>query len=171
MFGFGADKAAVMIGCSKEEAQALIDTANESNPSMPEFKRAVWDDYKAHGGVSHSLYGREFRYPDILLPEHGKSKWLLYRAQRQAFNAKIQGTAADILKLLQLWTYKNVLPQFPGSFQIASVHDESLYLVPAQYASDFCSIVTAHYKNNAGYLPFVFVDGDCNQGNSWYDLK
>lgn len=170
MFGFGADKAASMMGVSKAQAQEMIDTADRSNPSFPAFREAMWNEYKNNNGVAYNLYGGRYEYPDILLPEKGRDKWKLYRAQRQAFNAKVQGTAAEILKLLQLYCWNNICPQY-GAVQIASVHDETLYTVPEENADAFCADVTKHYKNNPGYMPVVYIDGECNKGRNWYELK
>lgn len=185
IFGFGPAKAAVMIGVSIERAKELIAQANETNPSFLEFREYVWNLYRQHGGIAHTLFGRRLVYPEICLEKSnkeqklfggriivsaGEASWRRARAERQAFNATIQGSNADLMKILGL---ELLLPMWNlGARMAAQVHDEMIFYVPKRNAEAAMELVRNVITRPAGdLLPGVPVYGDVRIADNWFDAK
>lgn len=167
MFGFGAAKAGVMIGCSKEQAQAYIDTANASAPSLLLFKQTVWEAFKANKGVGHTWFGRRLCYPDICLEGNRKpNSGLRARAERQSFNATIQGSAADLLKVIQLFCLPHI--HILGARFLGAVHDELLFECPEDRALEVAHILNTTFAG--AFLPFMPCEGDARIGMTWAEV-
>lgn len=167
MFGFGNKKAGKMIGVPESEAKRLVDQANEMNPSFAAFRDGVWQEFIDNDGVGHTLYGKRLVYPDICLKPGRKNNERIARAKRQAFNAKIQGTAADILKILSFpavtiaWRYEYA--------HIAPVHDELLFMgMDEVYGRELCTALNSVFSMSL--LPGVPVEGAAKIGSSWFDV-
>ena len=79
-------------------------------------------------GFVRTLAGRKRRVPEI-----NSGNWSIRsHAERQAFNALIQGSAADIVKYAQILIAK----KYPELIHILQVHDEILYEAPKKYAKE-----------------------------------
>lgn len=189
MFGFGAGKAARMMTrdtgelVTKEDAKQLIAEKNENCPSLPLFKQVVWDEFIDGQGIGHTYFGRRLVYPEITLRPVAQTqkvgngtihvpanqvKERLARAKRQAFNAKIQGTAADVIKMLAnksmplAWSY--------GGRLSLQVHDELLFLIPYDSAEPFIKELNVQfYYPPDTLLPGVMVMGTAEKGTNWRD--
>ncbi|RMH43009.1 MAG: hypothetical protein D6694_07390 [Gammaproteobacteria bacterium] len=200
MFGFGAAKASTMMGVSEEDARAIIATANESNPSFNEFQQWVWQSAIDNGGWGFTAFNRPNYYPDICLKPSSRTHEAIARAKRQCFNARIQGTAADINKLIHLDVntselcatnvldklegseYKHlrnmmlvlngspIVPAFDG-INVGTVHDELLFYVDDYNAEPLAAALTLHYRNNWSYMQFCPIDGTANYGDNWSVIK
>lgn len=128
-YGVGPDKIARSIGCTKQEARDLLDRFSERFPSINSYKfkvlvstRKLGDKEKPVPYVT-TIMGRR-RY----LPEMNSSdKYDRAGAERQAFNTKIQGSAADIIKLAMVRAHA-LIPE--GAKLILTVHDELVTLTP-----------------------------------------
>lgn len=85
------------LGISKEEAQAFIDKYFATFPGVLRFKDSAGKILRANGYVT-TLAGRRRRFPDYRYALDWEQKNLLSRMERQAGNAIIQGSAADVIK-------------------------------------------------------------------------
>lgn len=185
IFGFGPKRASMMIGCTLEEAKALIAKANETNPSFEEYRLSVLDEFRQGNGVGHTLFGRRLFYPEIMLEKRNIRQELMggriivdkgevgerrSRAERQAFNAKIQGTAADILKVMGL---EMVYPLWNLGVRFGGViHDECIMYCPRENADAAKSIIIKTFNRPANtILPAVPVSGEVKTGESWAEAK
>jgi DNA polymerase-1 len=110
-------------GFSIAEAKELIRLYNERFPTVKEFTTSVIVEARSKGFTT-TLQGRRRYFPDIHAPKMNERK----AAERQAMNAPIQGTAADMLKLAML-SSKRVL-QGTGTRMLLNVHDEILFEMP-----------------------------------------
>ena len=121
-YGVGPDKIARQIGCSIQEARDLLTNFSDRFPSVGNYKQLVIGVAKKLGYVS-TLYKRRRYLPDI------RSNNIALRAssERQAFNTRIQGSAADVIKLAMVRAYER-LPK--DSKLILTVHDELVTLAP-----------------------------------------
>jgi len=128
-YGVGPDKISRQIGCTKQEARDLLDRFSERFPSISQYKNRVLVSTKKLGDKEKpvpyvtTMLGRRRYLPEMNSADKGERAG----AERQAFNTKIQGTAADIIKMAMVRAHK-LLPQ--GSKLILTVHDELVTLVP-----------------------------------------
>jgi DNA polymerase I-like protein with 3'-5' exonuclease and polymerase domains len=124
-YGVGPDKVAASIGCSVAEARELLDSFVAKFPAVARYKKHVVTESRRRGPVPYALtYMNRRRY----LPELRSSLvWERSRAERQAFNTVIQGSAADLIKLAMIRAHK-LIPE--GSSLILTIHDELVTISP-----------------------------------------
>ena len=121
-YGVGPDKIAKQIGCSTKEAKDLLTNFADKFPAVGDYKQLVIGVTKKYGYVS-TIFKRRRYLPDIT----SRNMALRSSAERQAFNTRIQGSAADIIKLAMIRAYDR-LPK--ESKLILTVHDELVTLTP-----------------------------------------
>jgi len=121
-YGVGPDKISSQIGCTVQEAKALLNAFADKFPSISKYKQTVVGVSRKKGYVT-TIMGRRRYLPDI------NSRVIKFRAssERQAFNTRIQGSAADIIKLAMIRAFKR-LPK--EAKLILTVHDELVTLTP-----------------------------------------
>ncbi|MBS1729061.1 MAG: DNA polymerase I [Armatimonadetes bacterium] len=107
-------------GFSRAEAKELINLYNERFPTVKGFTQSVIDEARSKGFTT-TLTGRRRYFPDIHAAKFNERQY----AERQAMNAPIQGTAADMLKLAML----HVRAKLEGSStrMLLNVHDELVF--------------------------------------------
>lgn len=121
-YGVGPDKIARQIGCSTTEARKLLTDFEDKFPAVNKYKALVIGVAKNLGYVSTILKRRRY-LPEIKSANIG----LRASAERQAFNTRIQGSAADIIKLAMIRAYEQIPKE---SKLILTVHDELVTLAP-----------------------------------------
>jgi DNA polymerase I-like protein with 3'-5' exonuclease and polymerase domains len=121
-YGVGPDKIAKSIGCTVTEARKLLTDFGAKFPAVNEYRQLVIGVARNLGYVTTILKRRRY-LPDI------NSKVVAFRAssERQAFNTRIQGSAADIIKLAMVRAHER-LPK--EAKLILTVHDELVALTP-----------------------------------------
>jgi DNA polymerase-1 len=77
-------------------------------------------------GFVTSLYGRRRYFPSI----NDRNFAVRTRAEREAINMPIQGTASDIVKIAMLSTYKALKDAGLKTMMIMQIHDELLFEAP-----------------------------------------
>jgi DNA polymerase-1 len=118
VFGAGPDTVADMSGVSLKEAKRFMEIHERAFPEIYSFRERVLAACRS--SVDHStrtLLGRKRRVADIVSRVDG----FRHRAERQAFNAKIQGSNGDLNKLAMIRAHER-LPE--GAKLILTVHDE-----------------------------------------------
>jgi len=135
-YGVGPDKIASQIGCSKTEAKDLLDRFANQFSSIAKYRAKVIGSTRAGKPVPYvkTLTGRRRYLPEIMSRDNG----FRAGAERQAFNTKIQGSAADIIKIAMVRAHK-MLP--PEAKIILTVHDEMVLTTPADMAESTAEIL------------------------------
>jgi DNA polymerase I-like protein with 3'-5' exonuclease and polymerase domains len=130
-YGVGPDKIATSIGCSVKEAKDLLTRFEKEFSSIAKYKAKVVRQARNNTPVPYveTIFGRRRYIPDLLSKEQG----LLARAERQAFNTMIQGSAADIMKLALVRAHSCFIDE-PSVDVILTVHDELVTICPEEYA-------------------------------------
>jgi len=130
-YGVGPDKIAASIGCTKTEAKDLLDRFAKEFPAISAYRSKVISATRAGKPVPYvkTLTGRRRYLPEIMSRDNG----FRAGAERQAFNTKIQGSAADIIKIamVRAWT---MIPK--EAKIILTVHDELVLTAPAELAEE-----------------------------------
>jgi DNA polymerase I-like protein with 3'-5' exonuclease and polymerase domains len=121
-YGVGPEKISNQIGCSLQDAKKLLNDFADKFPSVSMYRQTVVSVARKKGYVT-TLMNRRRYLPDI------DSRVMKFRAsaERQAFNTRIQGTAADIIKLAMIRAH-DALPK--EAKLILTVHDELVTLTP-----------------------------------------
>jgi DNA polymerase I len=144
-------------GFSIAEAKDLIRLYNERFPTVKEFTTSVVVDARSKGFTT-TLRGRRRYFPDI----HASKLQERKSAERQAMNAPIQGTAADMMKLAMLECQKVL--KGANTRMLLNVHDEIVFEMPPKDEGLVPSLRAA--MENA--LPLkVPVEVDAKVGEDW----
>lgn len=132
-YGVGPDKIATSIGCTVSEAKDLLKNFEQKFSSIAKYKARVVMLAKERRPIPYveTLFGRRRYIPDLLSKDVG----LLARAERQAFNTVIQGSAADIMKLALVRAHAS-FKQEPDINLILTVHDELVTITPEDRAEE-----------------------------------
>lgn len=83
---------ALQLDCPEDVAQAHADAYAKAFPGIPAMQRWAATYARKHGGV-HTMAGRFRALPDI----HDERHWVVAKAERQAINTIIQGSAAEVV--------------------------------------------------------------------------
>lgn len=127
-YGVGPDKIASQIGCKLNEAKKLLNDFSAKFTSVDRYRQLVVGSTRQRGYVT-TILGRKRYLPEI------NSKIFKDKsgAERQAFNTRIQGSAADIIKLAMVRAY-DMIPK--ESRLILTIHDEIVTLAPDHLAEE-----------------------------------
>ena len=121
IYGISAFGLANNLRIPREDAKRFIDTYFERFPGIREYMDTTIAFAKAHGYVE-TLFGRRIHIPDIT--SRGPH---VAAAQRQAINAPIQGSAADIIRRAMI-RVPAAIEGLPARM-LLQVHDELLFEV------------------------------------------
>ena len=121
-YGVGPDKIAAQIGCTVTQAKSLLQDFSSKFKAVDKYRILVVGSTRQRGYVT-TLLGRRRYLPEINSKNFGEKAG----AERQAFNTRIQGSAADIIKLAMVRAY-DMLPK--ESKLLLTVHDELVTLTP-----------------------------------------
>lgn len=162
LYGISAFGLADRLHISQAEARALIENYNQSFPKIRQFMNQLMEDARANGYVE-TLLGRRRYIRDI-----DSSNGLLRKAaERNAINAPIQGTAADLIKIAMINIHREFKKRNLKSKMILQVHDELVFEVYKDEMSEVQDIVK-NLMENAMHIE-VNLEVSMNFGNSWYE--
>jgi len=130
-YGVGPDKIAAQIGCSITDAKELLYNFSKKFASIERYRRTVISSSRNQTPVPYvtTLLKRRRYLPDL----RSKELWKRARAERQAFNTVIQGSAADIIKVAMVRAY-DMIPK--EASLILTVHDELVTVAPENIAEE-----------------------------------
>jgi DNA polymerase I-like protein with 3'-5' exonuclease and polymerase domains len=137
-YGVGPDKIAASIGCTVKEAKDLLNRFEERFSSIGKYKAKVIRDAKEAGKVPfvETMFGRRRYIPEL----NSKDFSFLGRAERQAFNTMIQGSAADLMKLALVRAHSCFINE-PDVNVILTVHDELVTITPENKAEQVAEAI------------------------------
>ncbi|MGW1419246.1 DNA polymerase I [Bradyrhizobium manausense] len=164
IYGISAFGLANQLGIAREEASAYIKKYFERFPGIRAYMDETRDFCRSHGYVT-TLFGRKCHYPDI------KASNASVRAfnERAAINARLQGTAADIIRRA-MTRVEDALAQKKLSAQmLLQVHDELIFEVPDAEVEATLPVVQ-HVMQDAPFpavLLSVPLHVDARAANNW----
>jgi DNA polymerase-1 len=137
-YGVGPDKIAASIGCTLQEAKDLLNRFEEKFSSIAKYKAKVVRDAKQIDPVPYveTMFGRRRYIPELKAKEYGP----LGRAERQAFNTMIQGSAADLMKLALVRAHSCFIGEKDVNV-ILTVHDELVTIAPEDKAEEVAEAI------------------------------
>ncbi len=124
IYGVSAFGLAEQTGLSRSEAKQLIDAYYETYPTLKKYMENQIELARENGFVE-TLMGRRRYLKDI----HSRNAVVRGHAERNAVNAPIQGSAADIVKLAMIQIQKELKKNYQTKM-LLQVHDELIFDVP-----------------------------------------
>ena len=128
LYGISAFGLAQRLNIPRDEAKMLIDGYYTTFPKVRDYIDRSIAQAREKGYVT-TLYGRRRMLPDI----NSRNAVVRGFSERNAINAPIQGTAADVIKLAMVRIYKRFQDEGIRSKMILQVHDELNFdVVPSE---------------------------------------
>lgn len=155
--GFGLAK---QIGCTPSEANAFIKDYLNRFSELRVFMEKCKEEAREKGYVT-TLFGRRCHIRGI----NEKNGPMRNFAERQAINAPIQGTAADIMKKAMTHMHDALAARKLSARMMLQVHDELLFEVPDSQREDTAEVVRSVMEGAAGLsIPLV---AEAGFGRNW----
>ncbi|MBR6117670.1 MAG: DNA polymerase I [Paludibacteraceae bacterium] len=160
IYGISAFGLAQQLDCSRTEAKQLIDDYFAAFPRVISYIESQ-KELARQRGYAETLFGRKRYLPDI------KSQNATVRsfAERNAVNAPIQGTAADIIKMAMVSIHRRLKEEHLQAQMIMQVHDELNFNVPVAEVDRVREIVVSEMQN-AVHLSIPLI-AECGVGENW----
>jgi DNA polymerase I len=163
IYGISAFGLAQRLNIPRSEAVSLIRAYFEEFPAIKTYMDAVVEKAKAQGYVT-TLLGRKRELRDI----NSRNAALRGFAERNAINAPIQGTAAEMIKLAMIRIHDWMQEKQLRSRMILQVHDELVF----DAHKDEISLLQQHIPAmmQAALLLSVPIEVDVKVGMNWLDV-
>lgn len=162
IYGISAFGLAQQLDCSRTEAKQLIDDYFAAFPRVISYIESQ-KELARQRGYAETLFGRKRYLPDI----HSQNATVRSFAERNAVNAPIQGTAADIIKMAMVSIFRRLKEENLQAQMIMQVHDELNFNVPAAEVDRVRDIVVTEMQN-AVHLSIPLI-AECGVGNNWLE--
>lgn len=162
IYGISAFGLSQRLKISKSEAKKIIDDYFENFPSVSTYIETVIASVREKG-YAETLFGRRRYLPDI----NSRNATVRSLAERNAINAPIQGTAADIIKKAMINVDARLKASGLQSKMVLQVHDELVFDALASEAEALKKIVSEEMENVIELSVPLTVD--CNYGKNWLE--
>jgi DNA polymerase-1 len=160
IYGISAFVLSQRVGISRKEAKEIIDNYFEKFPGIKNYMDNTIAFAQQHGYVE-TIMGRRRYIRDI----NSRNATVRGFAERNAINAPIQGSAADMIKLAMIKIHAWLRENHPQTRMILQVHDELLFDVPKTEVE----IVAPHIKHimQTAMTLNVPVEVEYGTGDNW----
>ena len=162
IYGISAFGLAERMEVSRTEARELIDSYFATFPAVSDFIETCKEKAR-HQGYIETVFGRRRYLPDI----NSANAVVRGYAERNAVNAPIQGTAADIIKIAMIRIARRFEEEHIRSKMILQVHDELNFSVFPEEIDSVRSIVIGEMEK--AYEMTVPLIADCGIGENWLE--
>ncbi len=164
IYGQSAFGLAENLGISRTEAKTIIENYFAQYPAIKTYMDANVQFAKQHGYVA-TILGRKRWLADI----NSSNQTVRGFAERNAINAPIQGSAADMIKLAMIEVDKQLRAQQLKSKMVLQVHDELVFDAPKEEVDTLKTLIT-QAMSAAMLLPNeVPVLVETGVGNNWLE--
>ena len=162
IYGITVFGLAERLGISREEGKLLIDGFFETFPKVKDYMEKAKAEARRQGYVP-TLFGRRRYLPDI----NSQNATVRGFAERNAINAPIQGTAADIIKVAMIRIHERFKQEGIRSKMILQVHDELNFSVLPEEKEHVEAIVLEEMQH--AYDLHVPLVADSGFGQNWLE--
>jgi DNA polymerase I len=164
IYGISAFGLANQLGIAREEASAYIKKYFERFPGIRAYMDETKEFCRKHGYVT-TLFGRKCHYPEI------KASNASHRAfnERAAINARLQGTAADIIRRAMTRVEDALAAKKLSAQMLLQVHDELIFEVPNEEVAATLPVVQ-HVMQDAPFPAVVLsvpLHVDARAADNW----
>ncbi|ADY36932.1 DNA polymerase I [Phocaeicola salanitronis DSM 18170] len=162
IYGISVFGLAERLGIDRKEAKELIDGYFENYPHVKEYMDSSIQAARQKGYIE-TVFRRRRYLPDI----NSRNAVVRGYAERNAINAPIQGSAADIIKVAMIRIYRRFREEGIRSKMILQVHDELNFSVVPEEKEKVQQIVIAEMES--AYKMKVPLLADCGWGKNWLE--
>ncbi|MCA9935345.1 MAG: DNA polymerase I, partial [Anaerolineales bacterium] len=168
IYGMGAYRLARDSELTLAEAENYIKEYFGRFPGIRRFLDETKEKAKKQGYVE-TLLGRRRYFPVFRGTMSGSNRQAWLRAEREAINHPIQGTAADIIKIAMLQLHDALHDGGYRAQMLVQVHDELLLEVPEEELTAVKPLMTGIMSN--AFKLDVPLKVEASTGSNWLELK
>ncbi len=162
IYGQGAFGLADQTGMSRSEAKAMIDAYFQTYPRLKEYMSEQVENARKNGYVV-TMLGRKRHLKDI-----NSSNFVVKgHAERNAVNAPIQGSAADIIKLAMIKIDNILTEKQLKTKMLLQVHDELIFEAPLDEVDEVSTIIKDAMES--AYSTKVPLTVEVGVGDNWLE--
>jgi DNA polymerase-1 len=162
IYGVSAFGLSNQTSLSRTEAKELIDTYYETYPRLRTYISEQIDFAREHGYVQ-TVLGRRRYLKDI----NGSNAVVRGAAERNAVNAPIQGSAADIIKIAMIRIYEKLREKEYRTKMLLQVHDELVFDVYKPETEEVSKLIRTEMEQ--AYQLSVPLVVDIGVGDNWLE--
>ena len=162
IYGISVFGLAERMAVDRKEAKELIDGYFETYPRVKEYMDKSIEVAKKNGYVETIFHRKRY-----LLDINSRNAVVRGYAERNAINAPIQGSAADIIKVAMVNIYNRFKKENVQAKMILQVHDELNFSVPFNEKELVEKIVIEEMER--AYKMHVPLKADCGWGKNWLE--
>ena len=162
IYGISVFGLAERLNIERKEAKELIDGYFETYPGVKAYMDNCINDARECGYVE-TIYHRKRYLPDI----NSRNGVVRGYAERNAINAPIQGSAADIIKVAMIGVLNRMESENLKAKMILQVHDELNFSVPVEEKERLEYLVLEEMEK--AYRMHVPLKADCGWGKNWLE--
>ena len=162
MYGISAFGLSQRLKIPRAEAKKIIEDYFTNFPAISAYINDVIAATREKGYVE-TLFGRRRYLPDI----NSRNATVRSLAERNAINAPIQGTSADIIKLAMTGVSRRITEAGLKSRMVLQVHDELVFDAEAGEAEELKRIAVDEMENVIRLSIPLTVE--CNYGKNWLE--
>ena len=162
IYGISVFGLAERLNIDRKEAKELIDGYFENYPHVKEYMDKSIQEAREKGYIE-TIFRRRRYLPDI----NSRNAVVRGYAERNAINAPIQGSAADIIKVAMVRIYLRFREEGIRSKMILQVHDELNFSVLPEEKEKVQQIVITEMES--AYKMKVPLQADCGWGKNWLE--
>ncbi len=162
IYGISAFGLAERLGVSRQEAKQLIDEYFVTYPGVKAYMEKSIEMVREKG-YAETIFHRRCQLPDI----NSNNSVVRGYAERNAINAPIQGSAADIIKIAMIRVFRRMKAEGLKSKMILQVHDELNFSVLPEEKEKLQQLVVEEMQGAASLsVPLI---ADCGWGTNWLE--
>ena len=162
IYGQGAFGLAEQTGLSRKEAKEMIENYFATYPQLKIYMASQLESAKEMGYVS-TILGRKRHLKDI----NSNNFVVRGQAERNAVNAPIQGSAADVIKIAMINIDKKLTEQNLKSKMLLQVHDELIFEVPTNEVAQMKTMIKTEMENAVETKVPLLVE--VGEGKNWLE--
>ncbi|CAB4131719.1 DNA-directed DNA polymerase, family A, palm domain containing protein [uncultured Caudovirales phage] len=176
-YGEGPKKLAHSLGISVEDAKVKIEDYFRPYPKVRQFIQDTHRSIREQHMV-HTVTSRPRRFPDMETlggmyrsEMTGRQRGELARAERQAVNSRIQGSAADVARRAMISCEFDQELKNLGVQMLLQIHDELVFEVPEESVNEALPIIKYKMEHPLPFDLSVPLGVDGGSGYSWSSAK
>ena len=162
IYGISAFGLSERLGIPRGEAKELIDSYFDTYPKVKEFMSTCIERAQERGYIL-----TEFKRRRYLADINSRNATVRGYAERNAVNAPIQGTAADIIKVAMVAIDRRLREKHLDTKMILQVHDELNFSVPHRELDTVRRLVVEEMER--AYSMRVPLLAECGSGTNWLE--
>ena len=162
MYGISAFGLSQRLKIGRSEAKKIIEDYFANFPAISSYIEDTLTAARENGYVE-TIFGRRRYLPDI----NSRNATVRALAERNAINAPIQGTSADIIKIAMINVSRRIQKEGLQSRMVLQIHDELVFDAAPQEIDMLQQIVREEMENVIELSIPLTVE--CNYGNNWLE--